>query len=58
MSGAAHERQRGITGDPGQVAERLDAFRRAGLDHIQIVLDPITPATIEWLAPAIESLDR
>lgn len=53
-SGAAHERQAaGISGTPEAVARQLLAFRDIGISHIQIVLDPITPEAIEWLAPAI-----
>jgi len=53
-SGAAHERHAaGISGTPEQIASQLLAFRDVGIDHIQIVLDPITPKAIEWLAPAV-----
>ena len=53
-SGAAHERQAaGISGTPEAVARQLLAFRDVGISHIQIVLDPITPEAIEWLAPAV-----
>ncbi|MGB3306355.1 MAG: LLM class flavin-dependent oxidoreductase [Thermomicrobiales bacterium] len=53
-SGAAHERQAaGISGTPEAVARQLLAFRDIGISHIQIVLDPITPEAIEWLAPAV-----
>ena len=53
-SGAAHERQAaGISGTPEAVARQLLAFRDIGISHIQIVLDPIMPEAIEWLAPAV-----
>lgn len=44
----------GITGDPADVAHKLLAFRDVGISHLQIVLDPITPAGIEWLGGVIE----
>jgi len=54
-SGATRERHAsGISGTPEDVATHLLAFRDVGIGHIQIVLDPITPQAIEWLAPAIE----
>lgn len=54
-SGAADARHApGINGTPEEVAAQLLAFRDAGIGHVQIVLDPITPGAIEWLAPAIE----
>ena len=57
FTGAAAERaQVGIGGTPEQVAARLQEFHTAGIDHIQIVLDPITPEAIAWLAPAIALL--
>jgi alkanesulfonate monooxygenase SsuD/methylene tetrahydromethanopterin reductase-like flavin-dependent oxidoreductase (luciferase family) len=56
-SGANHERQAlGISGSPEEVASRLRAFHDVGIAHIQVVLDPITPAAIEWLAPVIHQL--
>lgn len=57
FTGAAAElAQVGIGGTPEQVAARLREFHTAGIDHIQIVLDPITPEAIAWLAPAIALL--
>ena len=54
-SGAPRERHApGIRGTPDEVARQLLAFQAAGISHIQIVLDPITPRSVEWLAPAIE----
>lgn len=46
----------GISGGPGEIVTQLLAFREVGIRHIQIVLDPITPESIEWLAPAIETI--
>ena len=54
-SGASSEREiHPISGSPSEVATQLAAFAAAGIGHLQIVLDPITPAAIEWLTPAIE----
>ena len=47
---------KGISGTPREVADGLRAFHEAGVTHIQIVLDPITPSSIAWLAPAIQAL--
>ncbi|MEJ7900630.1 MAG: LLM class flavin-dependent oxidoreductase [Thermomicrobiales bacterium] len=58
-SGAPRERHApGISGTPEHVAAQLLAFHDAGISHIQIVLDPITPQAIEWLAPAIERVHQ
>jgi len=53
-SGAMKERKlTPISGEISDVAQQLAAFGVAGIDHLQIVLDPITPEAIEWLAPAL-----
>lgn len=58
-SGAPRERPTlGVSGSPDEVAAQLLAFRDVGVSHIQIVLDPITPEAIEWLAPAVEIVRR
>jgi alkanesulfonate monooxygenase SsuD/methylene tetrahydromethanopterin reductase-like flavin-dependent oxidoreductase (luciferase family) len=48
----------GITGTPEEVSAKLLEFKAVGISHIQVVLDPITPASIEWLAPAIAIVQR
>jgi alkanesulfonate monooxygenase SsuD/methylene tetrahydromethanopterin reductase-like flavin-dependent oxidoreductase (luciferase family) len=54
-TGAHHERfVPGITGSPAEVGQQLAAFATMGIHHIQVVLDPITPQAIEWLAPALD----
>lgn len=54
-SGATNERHAaGIGGTPEEVARHLLAFRDAGISHVQIVLDPIIPKAIEWLAPVVD----
>ncbi len=58
-SGAPRERHApGIGGTPEQVARQLLGFQAVGISHIQIVLDPITPEAIEWLAPAVERVHQ
>lgn len=53
-TGAKHEQyQPGLAGSQEEIAAQLAAFHGAGIAHIQIVLDPITPQAIEWLAPVI-----
>ena len=47
-----------IAGPPHEVAERLAAFAEAGAHHLQVVLDPITRASIEWLGEVLVVLDR
>ncbi|MFI5255311.1 MAG: LLM class flavin-dependent oxidoreductase, partial [Candidatus Limnocylindrales bacterium] len=47
-----------LVGSPAELAETLRAFAREGIGHVQLVLDPITEASIEALAPMLEDLDR
>ncbi len=44
-----------ISGTGEQIAQELDAFGPAGVDHLQIVLDPITRAGVEELAKILSS---
>ena len=43
-----------ITGDPDRMAEAILRLHEAGARHIQLVLDPITLASIEGLAPVLD----
>ena len=36
----------------------LRAYARAGIKEVQLVIDPITAASIESLSPVLEILDR
>jgi alkanesulfonate monooxygenase SsuD/methylene tetrahydromethanopterin reductase-like flavin-dependent oxidoreductase (luciferase family) len=45
-------------GSPEELAEALRGYARAGIAHLQLVLDPITSGSIEALAPMLEALDR
>jgi alkanesulfonate monooxygenase SsuD/methylene tetrahydromethanopterin reductase-like flavin-dependent oxidoreductase (luciferase family) len=47
-----------MTGTPEELAERLRAFARAGIAHVQLVLDPITNESIEEFAPVLGVLDE
>jgi alkanesulfonate monooxygenase SsuD/methylene tetrahydromethanopterin reductase-like flavin-dependent oxidoreductase (luciferase family) len=47
-----------LSGPPEAVALELRAYAAAGAAHVQLVLDPITTASIEALGPALEILDR
>ena len=43
-----------ITETHEEIAEQLVAFGPAGIDHLQIVLDPITAAGVEELAEILQ----
>jgi alkanesulfonate monooxygenase SsuD/methylene tetrahydromethanopterin reductase-like flavin-dependent oxidoreductase (luciferase family) len=47
-----------LEGTPEMLAEELRAYAREGIGHVQLVLDPITRASIEGFAPVLELLDR
>jgi probable F420-dependent oxidoreductase len=47
-----------VSGSAAQIAEHLDALAGAGATHLQLVLDPITAATIEALGDVLAELDR
>jgi probable F420-dependent oxidoreductase len=47
-----------LEGSPEHIAEELRAYAREGIGHVQLVLDPITEASVAALAPALELLDR
>jgi alkanesulfonate monooxygenase SsuD/methylene tetrahydromethanopterin reductase-like flavin-dependent oxidoreductase (luciferase family) len=46
-----------IEGAPEEVAAVLSDFAAEGIGHVQLVIDPITPAGVESLAPILEALD-
>jgi len=46
-----------LAGRPEVIAEELRAYARAGIDEVQLVLDPITLGSIEELGPVLELLD-
>ncbi len=47
-----------LPGDPPALADALRGFAREGIDHVQLVLDPITLEAIRAVAPALAELDR
>jgi alkanesulfonate monooxygenase SsuD/methylene tetrahydromethanopterin reductase-like flavin-dependent oxidoreductase (luciferase family) len=49
---------RAIEGSPEEMAAAIAAFAPLGVGHVQLVLDPITEASIQALAPVLAVLDR
>ncbi len=47
-----------VTGGSARMAEAIDRMGRAGIDHVQLVLDPITLDSIERAAGVVALLDR
>jgi alkanesulfonate monooxygenase SsuD/methylene tetrahydromethanopterin reductase-like flavin-dependent oxidoreductase (luciferase family) len=47
-----------LAGSSEAIAEGLRAYARAGVGHVQLILDPITAESIESLGPMLEILDR
>ena len=47
-----------VMGPPEVIAETLRDYAREGIGHVQLVIDPITTASLEALAPVLELLDR
>lgn len=45
-----------ITGPPAAIAERLTAFGAAGVEHLQLVVDPITPSAVAHLGEVLALL--
>jgi probable F420-dependent oxidoreductase len=46
-----------LEGTPDEMAEVLRAYAREGVGHVQLVIDPITKASIEAFAPVLTRLD-
>jgi probable F420-dependent oxidoreductase len=47
-----------LAGTPDEMAEELRAYAREGIAEVQLVLDPISLASIEEFASVLERLDR
>jgi alkanesulfonate monooxygenase SsuD/methylene tetrahydromethanopterin reductase-like flavin-dependent oxidoreductase (luciferase family) len=47
-----------LAGSEEQIADGLRAYAAEGIGHVQLVVDPITEASVAALAPALEMLDR
>ncbi len=45
-----------ISGSPREVGMALRALGEVGIDHLQVVLDPITPESIRWLANSLDTI--
>ena len=46
-----------LEGTVEAIADGLRAYAREGINHIQLVIDPITEASLEALAPVLQNLD-
>ena len=46
-----------ISGSPVEIADAIAAFAEVGADHVQLVVDPITEASIEHLGTVLALLD-
>jgi alkanesulfonate monooxygenase SsuD/methylene tetrahydromethanopterin reductase-like flavin-dependent oxidoreductase (luciferase family) len=49
---------RPLTGSPDELADQLREFEAAGATHVQLVVDPITRDSIEWLADVLIAFSR
>ncbi len=47
-----------LEGPADVIAQELLAYAREGIGHVQLVVDPITEASVAALAPVLELLDR
>ena len=57
MGGSSSDPVLPLAGAPEQLAEQLAQFAAAGAQHVQLVVDPITQASIEWLGQVLDVLD-
>ncbi len=46
-----------LRGSPTELADQLREFEAAGAGHVQLVVDPITLDSIEWLADVLVAFD-
>jgi len=53
----AHDAVPAVEGTPAEIAALLRAFAAEGIAHVQLVVDPITLASLDALAPLLEDLD-
>ena len=47
-----------IYGSPEMIADTLRAYVLEGIGHVQLVLEPMTEAALEAMAPVLENLDE
>jgi probable F420-dependent oxidoreductase len=57
MGGSSSDPVQPLQGSPRQLAEQLHSFAEAGAAHVQLVVDPITQQSIEWLGQVLGVLD-
>lgn len=46
-----------LKGTPEHIAGELRTYAAEGIGHVQLVVDPITQASVDALAPVLELLD-
>lgn len=56
--GGPEEKAPPIRGSAEDVADTMRSFAAEGISHVQIVADPITVGSIEWLGQVLDRLDR
>ena len=47
-----------LRGSSEVIANELRAYAREGIGHVQLIVEPMTEASLEALAPVLENLDR
>ncbi len=47
-----------FVGSPALIADHLRGLAVLGVDHVQLVVDPITTASVEWLGAVVADLDN
>ncbi|MFL5779282.1 MAG: LLM class flavin-dependent oxidoreductase [Chloroflexota bacterium] len=57
QGGTADPSIRPLAGSAAEMADVLRGYTATGIDHVQLVLDPITRASIEAFAPVLRELD-
>ncbi|HEV3095701.1 MAG TPA: LLM class flavin-dependent oxidoreductase [Candidatus Dormibacteraeota bacterium] len=46
-----------LMGSPQEIADELRRYARAGVGHVQLVVEPMTESSLEALAPVLQVLD-
>jgi alkanesulfonate monooxygenase SsuD/methylene tetrahydromethanopterin reductase-like flavin-dependent oxidoreductase (luciferase family) len=54
----ASEQVTALGGSSDEIVDALLAYAREGIGHVQLVIDPITEASIEALGPVLQNLDH
>jgi probable F420-dependent oxidoreductase len=49
---------RPVSGSAAEIADHLASMAAAGATHLQLVIDPITLESIQWLGGVLDTLDR